>query len=61
MSDVDVRAVGLGVFLLGVGTTLIFGRDAVGTAVAVALVALGAFGVAAAGLLSHAGEGRRPV
>jgi hypothetical protein len=61
MSDVDVRAIGLGVLLLGVSTALIFGPDTIGVAVPVALVALGALGVAAASLLPNAGDRHRPV
>lgn len=61
MGDVDVRMIGLGVLLLGVGTALIFGPDTIGPAVSVALVALGALGLAAGGVLSDALEGRRPV
>jgi hypothetical protein len=61
MSDVDVRTVGLGVLLLGVGTALMFGLDTFGAAVPVGLVALGALGLATGGILSNALDGRRPV
>jgi hypothetical protein len=61
MSDVDVRKVGLGVLFLGVGTALVLGPDSMGTAVPVTLVALGALGLAVAGVVSAALDGRRPV
>jgi|GEM_PF-2336197 len=60
MGEVDVRKVGLGVLLLGVSPVFIFGLDTVGTALPVALVALGAAGVAAGTLLSGSREDGRP-
>jgi len=61
MGEIDVRKVGLGVLLLGVSTTLIFGLDTVGAALPVALVTLGALGVAAGTVLSGSREDGRPV
>jgi hypothetical protein len=61
MSDVDVRKTGLGVLFLGVGTALVFGPDSLGAAVPVALVALGALGLAVTGVVSAALDGLRPV
>jgi hypothetical protein len=61
MSDVDVRTVGLGVLLFGVGTALVFGPDTFGAAVPVALVALGALALAAGEVPADVTEGRPPV
>jgi hypothetical protein len=61
MGEIDLRKAGLGVLLLGVSTTLIFGLDTVGAALPAALVAFGALGVAAGTVLSGSHEDGRPV